>query len=333
VIRNASIVALVCALALLSACKGDSQPAPARDGSARTTITLAFLDDPSRRAALYAIDNALVTSDSIDLVTTYVSQSALAEALGGRQYDVLETAAQAVPDSIEGGTDLVVLSGGRLDKDGTLLFVRADGPIDSVADLRGEKLGVSSLDGPPALKTRYLLQERDGLDVQREGGDLTYVEAPAQSLSGILRNGDATAAAMQDLSAYLASNDGDFRVLANVGEEVSALPNPPLLDTVLVTYGDVAQQKSDALVEVNRLLAESLAYFQANRDRILDDVAAQQDVDPAYLDWWWDHAELPLGDLSPEVRQQLLDGWEAAKAVGDIDTYPDLNGLLFQAEE
>ncbi|MEX1254420.1 MAG: PhnD/SsuA/transferrin family substrate-binding protein [Dehalococcoidia bacterium] len=332
-IRKASIVGLVCALALLSACKQDSESAPASDGSARTTVTLAFLDDPSRRAALYAIDNALVTSDSIDIVATYVSQSALNEALGARQYDVVETASLAVPGSVEGGADLVVLSAGRLDKDGTLLFVRADGAIDSVADLRGEKLGVSSLDGPPALKTRHLLQERDGMDVQREGGDLTYIEAPAQSLSGILRNGDATAAAMQDLSAYLASNDGDFRVLANVSEEASALPNPPLLDTVLVTYRDVATQKNDALVEVDRLLAESLAYFQANRERILADTAAAEGVDSAYLEWWWDHAELPLGDLSSTTQQQLLDTWEATKAVGDIETYPELAGLLFQAEK
>jgi ABC-type nitrate/sulfonate/bicarbonate transport system substrate-binding protein len=333
VIRNASILALACTLVLLSACDDSNPPAADGAGSAHATVTLAVLDDPSRHAALYALDNALVGSDSVDVVTTYVSQSALSGGLAGRQYDIVETPASAVPNDVEGGSDLVVLSAGRLDTAGTLLVVVADAAFDSTSDLAGETLGVSSLESPAALKTRYLLQERDGLDVQRDGGDVTFVEAPAQSLSGVLRNGEATAAAMQDLSAYVASNDTGFRVLANISEEVAALRSPPLLDTVLVTYHDLAEQKNSALAEVNRLLAESRAYFDANRDSILEEVAVQEAVDQAYLTWWWEHTDLPLGDLSPEVQQRLVDTWEAAKAVGDIESYPELGGLLFQPVE
>jgi hypothetical protein len=33
------------------------------------------------------------------------------------------------------------------------------------------------------------------------------------------------------------------------------------------------------------------------------------------------------------VQQRLIDTWEAAKAVGDIETYPELETVLFQAAE
>jgi ABC-type nitrate/sulfonate/bicarbonate transport system substrate-binding protein len=325
-------MAVLCALALLASCDDSEPQASGDDAGGRATVTLAVFDDPSRHAALYALENALVTSDVVDLVPAYVSQSGLSDALSARQYDVIETASLAIPPAVEEGDDVVVLSAGRIDQAGTLLFVQAGGDVTDVSDLTGEELGLSSLEGMPALKSRYLLQEGHDMDVSADGGGLSFVEAPSQSLSGLLRSGDVSAAVLQDLSAYLASNDADFVALANVSEDVSTLPTPPLLDSVLITFGDIAREDDGTLQEVNRLLGESLAYFQANREAILDEVAVQQDVDPAYLRWWWERVSLPFGDVSPDVQQQLLDTWQAAEAIGELETYPDLEGLVFESQ-
>jgi len=91
----------------------------------RVTISLAALDDPSRRAALYAIEQGIVQSDTVDVSLTYLLTTSLAEAVAARQFDVIETEPLAVPEGAAGELDFIVLSGGFQDLDGTLLFVRA----------------------------------------------------------------------------------------------------------------------------------------------------------------------------------------------------------------
>ncbi len=328
-IRHVFAIVALCALALLSSCNDDPPPNPATD-SGRPTVTLAVLDDPARRSALFAIDNDIVSAGSVDVIISYLPQSALDEALASKQYDIVEGTTLALPIALDRKLDLIVLSAGRSDNSGTLLFVRASDRTSGPAGLSGAQLGVASVDAPATLRTRYLLQEGYEVNAERQGGDVTFVEAPAQSLSSLLRSQDVDAAAMQDLSAFLATNDAGFRVLANVSEEVAQLPSPPLLDTVLATYRDFAQQKGGALGEVNRLLDQSLAYFKANRDRVIDEVAAAQGSDSAYLEWWWEHAALLFGSFSSDAQQQLLETWEAAKTIGEIESYPsDLSPLIF----
>lgn len=102
----------------------DGPPPTIAPEGERATVSLAVLDHPGRRAALYAIEQGIVTSDSVDLDISYLSQSALMEAASAGQFDVVETSPTAVALSVERGLDLVVLSGALQDRDGTLLFVR-----------------------------------------------------------------------------------------------------------------------------------------------------------------------------------------------------------------
>ena len=94
-------------------------------GATHTTVTLAVLDDPGRRCALFALEQRLITSDRIDVNLTYLPLSALQEAVPARQYDVVETSPLAVPQKSNAVPGLIVLSGGLQDLDGTLLFVRS----------------------------------------------------------------------------------------------------------------------------------------------------------------------------------------------------------------
>jgi ABC-type nitrate/sulfonate/bicarbonate transport system substrate-binding protein len=311
---------------LLVAC--DDDEAPAGDAQAgRVTVSLALLDDPARHAAMYAIEHAIVTSEAIDVIPTYLSQSNLDEALAARQYDVVEARLLAVPGAVEEGLGLTIVSAGLRDLGGTLLIARAEDEL-TPDDLRGKTLGVPSLEGAAGVMTRYLLQERYDLNVAPEGGDLTFLEAPSQSLSTLLRNGDVNAAVVQELTAYLAEDDADFAVLSEVSGEVADLTGETVLASVLVSYAEDAARKGDALRELSRLLGESLAYYKANRDSVMEAVAEEQDADPAFLRWWWERYDLPLGDLSSRTQEQIVQAWEAAKAIGDIESYPELADVL-----
>ncbi|MCH7579085.1 MAG: hypothetical protein IIB22_02455 [Chloroflexi bacterium] len=89
----------------------------------RTTISLGVLDDASRRAALYAIEQGIVGSETIDLSITFLARSELADAVSARQFDVIEASPLAVPLGVERELQFVILSGGVRNVDGTLLVV------------------------------------------------------------------------------------------------------------------------------------------------------------------------------------------------------------------
>lgn len=208
----------------------------------------------------------------------------------------------------------------------------AAGGLSGPGDLRGKTIGVASLGGAFTLETRYVLQEVYGLDVSPEGGDVTIVELPAESLPTLLSDGEVDAAVMLRLGAFRLLEDENFRVLSHVTEEMRELTGAPIMNSILVTYPDVAEQKTDALSELNRMLAQSVTYFKANQDEVIEAVAADQEVDPRFLRWWWERQDLLLGDLSAEAQERLLDVWGAAKAIGDIEDYPELATVLFRPD-
>ena len=93
------------------------------DTGDRIVISLAVLDDASRRAALYAIEQGIVGSDIVDLSISYLAPSEMTDAAAARQFDVVEATPLAVPLGIERELEFVIVSGGVQDFDGTLLVV------------------------------------------------------------------------------------------------------------------------------------------------------------------------------------------------------------------
>jgi hypothetical protein len=201
------------------------------------------------------------------------------------------------------------------------------------ADLQGKTIGVASLGDALTLETRYVLQEAYGLDARIEGGDVTIVESPAEELPTQLRDGGIDGAVMVGLGAFRLLGDEEFRVLSQVTDEMQALTGAPIMNSILVTYADVAEQKNGALSEVNRLLAESLTYFRANQDEVLDAVAEGEGVDREFLQWWWERQDLLLGDRSVEAQEQILSLWQVAAAIGDVEYTPDMVDVLFMGAE
>ncbi|MCH7811126.1 MAG: hypothetical protein IH958_00665 [Chloroflexi bacterium] len=216
------------------------------------------------------------------------------------------------------------------------LAVACNGDDDSngdtasgLAGLRGKTIGVASFGGTFTLETRFLLQEKYGLDVSLEGGDVRFTELGAESLPALLSRGEIDAAVLLHLGAFAALNDESFRLLSRITNEVSELTGAPIMNSILVTYPDVADEKNAALVELNRMLGESVAYFKANQDDVIQAVAEEQDFDPAFLNWWWDRQDMLLGDLSTDMQQRLLDVWQAAVTIGDIEGFPEFSDVLF----
>ena len=200
---------------------------------------------------------------------------------------------------------------------------------NALAELRGKTIGVVSLTDVSTLETRYVLQEAGGLDASQKGSTVTFVEVPPESLESELASGKIDAAVMSPAGAYRLLSDDDFRVLSEVSKEMRRLTGGPVASTVLLTYPDIAEQKPAALAELDRLLAQSMVYYDANEEAVLAAIAADAGLDRAFLHWQAERQELRLGDLSPETQERLLRTWQAAAALGDIDRVPDLATVLF----
>ena len=205
--------------------------------------------------------------------------------------------------------------------------------ITELSELRGRSIGVTSLVDTFTLEARYLLQEAEGLRASPAEGDVTLVEAPAESLPSLLLDREIDAALLRERDAFLLLNDDRFRILSHVTEEVRELTDTAVISSVLISYPDVADQKREALVEAIRLFSESGIYFRTNQGDVIDTIAEAEETDPEFLTWWWDRHDLLLGDLSEDVQGQLLSLCNAAVAVGDIETSPELSAVLFSQED
>lgn len=304
---------------------GDS--GPAAGGGEPVRLTLALLDDPSRDMYLYAIDEGIVTSDSIDLDVHMLPPAAIVEAFASREFDVVETAPQSIPHAVEGGMDLIIYSP-SLQARGTRLFTPADSPIQSLADLEGRTVGTQSLGGTYMAEIRFLL-DKAGVDADPLSGDVTYQELPPATMLDLLQKGALDAAMLSQLPAYRAENDDSIRLLSSISEEVAARVGHPPMTAVLITYGPTAEQKGPALEELNRLLKQSSDYARANKEEVIAAVAARRELEEEYLEYWFTLYDLVWGEPLEQHRPSIEFVWETMRSLGDIDAVPDMDRLAF----
>src|ERR1043165_6484093 len=82
----------------------------ARPGFAKEKLTYAYLLDPAYDAVTWAMSNGKVTSDLIEVEARGLAIPQLIQATSAKQYDVIMTAAIAIPPAAAGGFELMVLS-------------------------------------------------------------------------------------------------------------------------------------------------------------------------------------------------------------------------------
>ena len=200
--------------------------------------------------------------------------------------------------------------------------------IASVEDLRGGTIGVSSFEDTATLELRFVLQESHGLVAGIDSADVTLVEYPVPELLSQLRQGEVDAVLVPAGSKRTQFDEADSRILSRVTKEISAATGLPVAASVLLTYADTAEQKTPGLLELNRMLIESLTYLRVNRDNVIASVAADQGVEEDAARDWWDALDVLFGDTSSELREQITGIWRAALTLGDIVELPPINELM-----
>src|ERR1700733_771007 len=164
----------------------------ARPGFAKERITYAYLLDPAYDAVTWAMSNGKVTSDLIDVESRGLAIPQLIQATSAKQYDVIMTAAIALPPAAARGLELKVLSTALQQSaagEGAGIWVKSDSPINDPKELKGKSLGSYALRSTGYTQVRLALIHKYGLNAALEGGDINQVEIQAPNLPGALAAG------------------------------------------------------------------------------------------------------------------------------------------------
>ena len=304
-------------------------PTAAPTAAPKSVLKVALLDDPSREAVVWAIKTGRVTSATVEPRFTFLPLGQIIPAAATKQFDVIEATPLQIPRSAA-QLDLRILSSALVNRDGTILFTAAGSPIRAPGDLRGRTIGVGSLAATLVLETRFVLAERYGLNVAVPGGDVKFVELPQETIAQLLKDGRLDAAVLLHLPAYRIKDDPAYRTLLRVTKEFQEITRRSSVNSILVTYGDVARGRSDDLAELNRMLRASLEHFRRDRDAVIAEVAHARNVDPGFLAWWWSVFDFSLGDVTATDRDEISAAWEAARRLGDIKEVPRVEDVLYR---
>jgi NitT/TauT family transport system substrate-binding protein len=229
----------------------------------QTTITFAHLANPSHNAALYAIEQGIVTSDKINVEVRAMDIAALQQAIAARSFDVVEAAAMAIPRAQARGLDLQIIGVVQRALEENLsynIWVRPDSPIQTADDLKGKRMGAYTLSSAGMTLTRIALNQVHGLNVDRQGGDLQWVELPESALAAALAAGNVDATVLIHGQAYEALTTGEFRHVLELGRDLNEKFGLLTISSVLVAYGDRLAEDPESFREFLRMFRESVEY-------------------------------------------------------------------------
>jgi NitT/TauT family transport system substrate-binding protein len=273
--------------------------------NAQTIVKFGYLADPSHEAVMWALKNGKVKSDKIKVEATPLNIPALIQATAARTYDVIQTAAMAIPRARERGLDLRIMGAGlryHASGEGAGIWVKKGSPIKSAADLKGKKLGVYSLGSAGITLIRIALADVHGLNVAVRGGDIEFVEMPGPALPAALASGRIDAATLIHAQAFKAAKTDDFVVITQTAGDLTKKFGVRMVSAVLAGYGDKLDGAPDTYKEFLRVLHASVQYALKNQDQVFPAVAKETNTEADFFKAWFTRysdfpAELTKSDV------------------------------------
>lgn len=320
-------------LALTAAMFGAACLSSASPAGAKELVTFGYLADPSHEAVMWPLRNGKVKSDLIDIEATGLEIPALIQATAARTYDVIQTAAMAIPPARARGLDLLIMGAGlryHTSGEGAGIWVKKDSPIKTVADLKGKRLAVYSLGSAGITLVRIALHDVHGLNVSLKGGDLQFIELPAPSMPAALATDKVDAATLIHAQAFNATQTGDFRPIAQTAQDLIDTFKVRMVSAVLAGYGEKLRAKPEIYREFQRVLLASMNYARQHPDEVFPAVGKQFNIDPKFFDAWFTRfSDFPVVLSDQDVTAvDIL--WQKAKELDILKAYPPIKETIWE---
>jgi len=297
----------------------------------KEVVTMVHPHDPIFEMSMWPILNGKVKSDKVEFKVTFTSIPAVIQAASTKQYDLVPMVTQAIPRLVERGLPFKVLATNQryqFSGGGSHLYVAANGPIKSVADLKGKTIGVTSLNSSGVTATRIVLQSKYNANVALDGGDFRWVEMPLAVLPTAVQSGRVDAAILSNQQDYQAlHNKNEFRVL--IPEGLKDALGVAVPTTMVIGFDDKLKARPEIFVEAARMLRESSEYFMKNQDEVFS-ASAKDSGDVAYMKWYIaNYASIPY-DLTKEDFKGMGTLWDAAKKLQIVKEAPQVKDVIWE---
>ncbi|CAN5268583.1 hypothetical protein BH09ACT6_BH09ACT6_25240 [soil metagenome] len=285
--RGAATAAAASLLLALTACatsNGASGAGPTGGNLAApcsTAMTVSYL--PSGDASPLALGNqkGFFKNEGIDL--TVASTSGGAEGIAGLvsgEFQMAYGSTLPYMQALENGLPLAAVSGAQWQTENQkvassngLIFAAPDGPIHSVSDLKGKKIGVN-VRGSILEFIATVTLEKAGVSAS----DVTFVEIPFPSSTDALKAGRVDAIVTGEPFTTIARNAG-MKVIA---DPYLAFENP-FNSAIYMSTTSYLQSHPHEVACFQRAIRASLDYAQAHPDEASQVVAQITKIDPGIV--------------------------------------------------
>jgi NitT/TauT family transport system substrate-binding protein len=330
----ALLVAVVAAAVLVIGCGGDDDDdggeAVPEETAAETTVPeepvtvrVAFTPGFGTLPVHLAQERGIFEEHGLDVQTTEGLELASWMAAVGRQWDIVMALPPLLFAATCEGAEVRVISNMQYtdEEHPNNLLVTKDPSIQSIADLRGKRIGVPTLTGGSAESTLYLLQQ-EGISED----EVTLVEVPFPTAGDQMNAGriDATVSA---IPFYTPLEGQGFRLLDDVLLEAGKAASDGALDRVttafFVTTADYAEQNPEVIEGFRESLQEAIEFIEANESEARQAVQEWLELPPAIAE------SAPFPGLATELGVDELEPFlKISRSLGSVKCEPDLEPIV-----
>ena len=194
------------------------------------------------------------------------------------------------------GKDVIIVRG--IFSPVNAVFVPLDSPVQSIADLRGKKMG--SFGGPGSTTLAFfgvIASKWYGLDIFR---DVEQITAPGPALDNLLARGEIDAALMGTMESIQFAAQKKYRVLADLSDEYQARQGRAPAHVMVSTSEQFARAHPDIIKDFLRAYEDALQFSKDNAD-----VWAQYGRTIGMI------SEVEISLLREKMSANLIEHWDA----------------------
>jgi len=325
VVRSLGVLAAVAVLALVAGCGDDGD----RDAPANPQLThlhVALFPASNTLPVHAAATRGIFERNGLQVDLTEGQDLPLFMAAQSKgQYDIALTTPTLVLLGAQKGLDLQIVSSTAQQsrQRPNAVWITKDASISSLAELKGKTIAVPSLTGIIVDSAVYLLQ-RDGV----ERRDVRFVQTPFPAMGDQLEAGhvDAVIATLPYSTAISARG---FHVHDDVIVEAVHDASDGTVDNAITTVWSAPRQfavdNPEAIAAWCTSLREAIEFLDDNPSDARALMAEWLKIPVDVLE------QAPLPDWTVDITpQQLMPYVGIARAVGSLDSDPDVNSLVWQ---
>lgn len=264
--------------------------------SAKTPLRIGWVQAMANAPALIADRKGFYAEEGLNVdLKGFGDGPVIQQAVAGGEIDVAYIGALPVYNWAARGLEMRILA--KVSYGQAALIARADGPIHTLADLKGKRLaGVARGSGMDVLLRRFVLRDTAKLDPD---ADLTLSQIPVSNMNPALDTGTIDAAFSWEPFVSQSVLRGTGRVVFDVN---AALPGYPWY--VIAVPIKTLRERPDDIVKLLRAHAKAIAYLRDQPDESNRIIAEAFRLEPVTAK---SGATVPPKAIVAEARKRL--GW------------------------